>query len=292
MKHKLIIILVLLGMFLVTQFIGLYVVNHYSQNTLPYGMEPPKDIDPVSFFPSIIIAFIIAIALFFLLTKFKVEFILKLWFFVVIVLALGISINSFLPKFQYLPVIALIIALPFALIKVFNRNILVHNTTELFIYPGIAAIFVPLLNIWTMILLLILISVYDMWAVWKSKIMQKMAKYQINTLKIFSGFFIPYLSKKQGQMIRNLKDKKSKLNKKKIKVNVAILGGGDVIFPIIAGGVMLKTLGIWSAIFVILGAALGLTYLLFFSEKKKFYPAMPYITAGIFLGMLISVILF
>ena len=292
MKHKITIILILLGMFLVTQFIGLYVVNHYSQNTLPYGMDPPKDIDPVSFFPSIIIAFIIAIALFFLLTKFKVEFILKLWFFVVIVLALGISINSFLPKFQYLPVIALIIALPFALIKVFNRNILVHNTTELFIYPGIAAIFVPLLNIWTMILLLILISVYDMWAVWKSKIMQKMAKYQINTLKIFSGFFIPYLSKKQGQMIRNLKDKKSKLNKKKIKVNVAILGGGDVIFPIIAGGVMLKTLGIWSAIFVILGAALGLTYLLFFSEKKKFYPAMPYITAGIFLGMLISVILF
>ncbi|MEK6845083.1 MAG: hypothetical protein AABX44_02400, partial [Nanoarchaeota archaeon] len=80
MKHKLIIILILLGMFLVTQFIGLYVVNHYSDNELPYGMEPPEEIDPVSAFPSIIIAFIIAIALFFLLTKFKIEFILKLWF--------------------------------------------------------------------------------------------------------------------------------------------------------------------------------------------------------------------
>ena len=292
MKHKLTIILILLGMFLATQFIGLYVVNHYSENTLPYGMEPPEDVDPVSFFPSIIIAFIIAIALFFLLTKFKVEFILKLWFFVVIVLALGISINSFLPKSQFIPLISLIIALPFAFFKMFKRNILVHNSTELLIYPGIAAIFVPLLNIWTMILLLILISVYDMWAVWKSKIMQKMAKYQINTLKIFSGFFIPYLSKKQRQMIRNFKNKKLKLNKKKIKINIAILGGGDVIFPIIAGGVMLKTLGIWPAIFVILGAALGLTYLFFFSEKKKFYPAMPYITAGIFLGMLISAILF
>ena len=107
------------------------------------------------------------------MTKFKVEFILKLWFFIVIVLALGISINSFFPASKYIPIIALAIALPFALIKIFNRNILVHNATELFIYPGIAAIFVPLLNIWTMILLLILISVYDMWAVWKSKIMQK-----------------------------------------------------------------------------------------------------------------------
>ncbi|MEK6844932.1 MAG: presenilin family intramembrane aspartyl protease, partial [Nanoarchaeota archaeon] len=232
--------------------------------------------------------------LFFLLTKFKIEFILKLWFLTVIVLALGLSINSFLPKEQYIPLMSLIIALPFALIKVFNRNIIVHNTTELLIYPGIAAVFVPLLNIWTMIILLILISVYDMWAVWKSKIMQKMAKYQINTLKIFSGFFIPYLSKKDRQKIKMLKQKykKSELKKQKIKINIAILGGGDVIFPIISAGVMLKTLGIWSAIFVILGAVLGLSYLLFFSEKKKFYPAMPFITAGIFLGMLVSVLVF
>ncbi len=296
MKHKLIIILVLLGMFLVTQFIGLYVVNYYSQegNELPYGMEPPENVDPVSIFPSIIIAFVIAIALFFLLTKFKIEFVLKLWFFAVIVLALGLSINSFLPKEQYIPIIALAIALPFALIKIFKRNILVHNATELLIYPGIASVFVPLLNIWTMIILLILISVYDMWAVLHSKIMQKMAKYQINTLKIFSGFFIPYISKKQKQLIKNFKKtfKKSELKEKKIKINIAILGGGDVIFPIISAGVMLKTLGIWPAIFVILGAGLGLSYLLFFSEKKKFYPAMPFITAGIFLGMLAGAIFF
>lgn len=295
MKHKITIIFILLGMFLVTQAIGLYVVNHYSQeeNQLPYGMDSPEikqDKDFYTLFPSIIIAFIIAIVLFFLLTKFKIEFILKLWFFLVIVIALAIAFNSFFPKFQYISILALALAIPLALIKVFNRNLLVHNSTELLIYPGIAAVFVPLLNIWTIIILLILISLYDMWAVWKSKIMQKMAKYQINTLKIFSGFFVPYLSKKQRQQIRNAK--KKGLKKKKIKVNIAILGGGDVIFPIITAGVMLKTLGLWSAIFVILGAALGLGYLFYFSEKKKFYPAMPFITAGIFLGMLISLVVF
>jgi len=42
------------------------------------------------------------------------------------------------------------------------------------------------------------------------------------------------------------------------------------------------------AILVIAGATLGLAYLFVVSEKKKFYPAMPFITAGIFLGMLIS----
>jgi len=124
-----------------------------------------------------------------------------------------------------------------------------------------------------------------MWAVWHSGIMQKMAKYQINELKIFSGFFIPYASKKIKMQIQKIKESKKKLDKK-IKVNVAILGGGDIIFPIITSGVMLKTLGFIPAIFVIIGATIGLSYLFFFAKKKKFYPAMPFITAGIFLGII------
>ena len=69
---------------------------------------------------------------------------------------------------------------------------------------------------------------------------------------------------------------------------MAILGGGDIVFPIIAAGVMLKTLGIASALLVALGATLGLAYLFFFAEKRKFYPAMPFITGGILAGILIS----
>ena len=84
---------------------------------------------------------------------------------------------------------------------------------------------------------------------------------------------------------------KSQLKKRKVKVNVAILGGGDIVFPIITAGVMFMTLGIVSAIFVILGATLGLAYLFFAAEKKKFYPAMPFITAGILVGIIASYIL-
>ena len=81
---------------------------------------------------------------------------------------------------------------------------------------------------------------------------------------------------------------KKEINSKKIKVNVAILGGGDIIFPIITAGVMLNTLGLTSALFVIAGATLGLASLFMFSEKKKFYPAMPFISGGIFLGIILS----
>jgi len=82
------------------------------------------------------------------------------------------------------------------------------------------------------------------------------------------------------------------LVKKKIRANVAILGGGDVIFPIIASGVMLKTWGFLPAVLVIAGATLGLGALFFLAEKKKFYPAMPFISAGIFLGILVGYLFF
>ena len=297
MKHNLKITALLLAMFIVTQLIGIYVVNYYSpeDKILPFGLDPPKPkttSDYTSFFSGIIFAFVIAVLLLFLLTKFKWKFILKVWFFIVIVLALSISFIAILPVETAL--IALAIAIPLAIIKMSGKSFLVHNFTELFIYPGIAAVFVPLLNIWTIIALLILISVYDIWAVWHSGIMQKMAKYQIHTLKVFSGFFVPYFSKKVKQQISRWRNtlSESQLKKKKIKVNVAILGGGDIVFPIITAGVMLKTLGLVPAFFVIAGATLGLAYLFVAAEKRKFYPAMPFITAGIFAGILASYLVF
>jgi presenilin-like A22 family membrane protease len=308
-------------MFIATQFIGLYVVNHYSpvrviqggevQNVtapeLPYGMETPKiekESDYKIFFYGVLVAFMIAVLILFLLTKFNLGIVLKIWFLIVITLALGIFFNAVIPQFKYSALVAIAIAFPLALIKLFKRNFLVHNLTELVIYPGISAVFVPILNLWTIIGLLVLISIYDMWAVWQSGIMQKMAKYQINTLNIFTGFFVPYMSRNLRLKLRKMKaGAKGKLKKMKVKMNIAILGGGDIIFPIIASGVILKTGakylpfglppfigGFIPAIFTIAGAALGLSFLLLLSEKKKFYPAMPFITGGIALGVILSYI--
>lgn len=320
MKHNVKITILLLAMFLVTQFLGLYVVNHYSPvkvvqgnivnvtaPSLPYGLETPQITQPSdynNFLYAIIISLVIAIGLLFLFTRFKLKFVIKTWFFIVIIISLGIFFNSVIPSFQFSSFVAVAIAIPLAIIKVYKRNFLVHNITELMIYPGIAAVFVPILNIWTVLLLLIIISVYDIWAVWHSGIMQKMAKYQINTLNIFSGFFVPYLSKKVKLQMQKFKAKKSRKKMKKVKVNLAILGGGDVVFPLITAGVILTTAtvrlpfglpsfvgGFLPAVFVILGATLGLGLLFFFSEKKKFYPAMPFISSGVFLALIIYYLL-
>ncbi len=331
MKHNLKITIILLTMFVITQFIGLAVLHadvfhieqeingtiHEVSNPQLAWIQPPEieeDRDFFSVFPNLVIAFVIAIVLLFLLSKFELKFILKTWFFVVICIALFLCIYAFEKLIPFIinptlaVVIPIIISIPLAFIKVYKRNFLIHNFTELLIYPGIALVFVPILNIWTIFILLILISGYDIWAVWHSGIMQKMAKYQINKLKIFAGFFVPYISKKMKSRIKKLKAMAKKTGKKpksrKIKINVAMLGGGDTIFPIITAGVILKTSsinlpfglpsfigGFIPALFVIAGATLGLSYLFFCSEKKKFYPAMPFITAGIFLGIILSYIL-
>ena len=54
-------------------------------------------------------------------------------------------------------IIALALAIPLAYLKIYKRNLLIHNFTELLVYPGIAVIFVPILNVFTIISLLILI---------------------------------------------------------------------------------------------------------------------------------------
>ena len=299
MKHSKKIIILLLLMFVVAQLIGIYVVNHYisPENVLPFGLDTPTpetNSEYGGLFIQIVIAFTLAIFILFLFLKFKVELILRLWFLTVIIISLGIAFTAIFPEFRYKFYVVLAVSAILGLIKIFQRNFIVHNFTELLIYPGIAAVFVPLLNVWTIIALLVLISIYDMWAVWHSGIMQKMAKYQMENLKVFSGFFVPYMSKATRRKVNLWKNtlNKSELRKKKIKVNVAILGGGDIVFPIIAAGVMLKTLGLGSALFVALGATLGLGYLFMKSEKKKFYPAMPYITTGILLGIGLSYLVF
>ena len=304
MKHNIQITLILIGMFLLTQLIGLAVVHAYTpqiqqveingtiqnitKNPIPYNLDTPET-KPQESLISIIVAFAIAIAFVFLLIKFKAKTFIRLWFFFVVTLVLGITLNALIFQFSfpYASLIALAIALPLAIYKIFKRNLIVHNATELLIYPGIAVVFIPLLNIWTIVILLILISLYDAWAVWHSGFMQKMANFQINELKIFGGFFVPYLSKGQRAKIKAARQKASKKDKK-IKVNLAILGGGDVVFPIITAGVVLRSIGLLPALIVIATATLSLGLLFLYSQKGKFYPAMPFITAGLLTGIIIA----
>ncbi len=302
MKHAFKIVAILLGMFFITQLFGILVIKQYSPEikqvendegnpinvttyNLPYGMDPPEGISPASTLISIVFAIAIAVVFILILMRYKAEFFLRAWFFIVVSLALGISINAFIFNIKYSSLIALALGAILAAIKLFKRNIIVHNITELMVYPGIGSLFVPLLNIWTVVLLLVLISIYDIYAVWHAGFMQKMAEYQIKKLRFFTGFFIPYAGKKEKRLIALAKNSKNSDKTQKIKVSVAILGGGDVVFPIILAGVVLNYLGIIQAIIISIGATIALAFLFAISKKGQFYPAMPFISAGCLIAL-------
>jgi presenilin-like A22 family membrane protease len=295
-KHRISIALILLGMFLITQFIGLWMVNAYTDLAVPYGMQSTGEATPGII--SILISFIFAVAIILILMKYKWKLIIKTWFFVVITLALSISLNVIIIKLggsmALAALLALLIAIPLTILKIFRPGTIIHNLTEFLIYPGIAVIFVSILTPITSIILLVVLSLYDAWAVWKSGLMMKMAKFQMNELRLFGGFLIPTLSKKVKAQIGRIRQKyKGKeipksVKKKKFKVSLAILGGGDVIFPIITAGVFLRYFeSIVPALFVTFGALAGLTFLFITTKKGKAYPAMPYISTGIFLALII-----
>ncbi len=328
-------------MFLVTQFIGLAVITSYDNyfgksseekiktgqitqpeisiihETVPPEMELNKPIDVARIVTSIFIAIIMAALVFFVLSKIKTTILIKAWFSVVVFICLTLAfslffypyLNSYLfTLFDKKIALAEAIAVPLALIltflKIFKRDIFAHNLTELFIYPGLAIIFLPILNVIAASILLVIISVYDMWAVWKSKFMIKLAKFQMNELKIFTGFLVPHIKKKDRIKIQKLKamakrkekktkGKKTKKKKKllKIKVQLAALGGGDVAFPLIFTGTILLAYGLIPAIVTVLCTTLALTLLLTFSQKGKFYPAMPFLSGGCFSGLLLTLLL-
>lgn len=311
MKHSLKITLILLLMYLATQLIGLAVINAYTPHTeqiivngtlqnvstsmqLPYNMQPPEMKPQVSLF-SIISSVIFATLIILFLTRLRAASMIRAWFFIVVLISIGITLYAVLNNWFIGPVstLAMIIAFPIAFYKIYERNIIVHNISELMVYPGIAAVFVPILNVWTTIVLLIAIALYDMYAVWKSGFMQRMAKFQIDHLKIFAGFFLPYvqsedkikLNKLKVQLKETPEDEKEEVTKKaKIKVNLAILGGGDVAFPLIFAGVVLRAAGLIPALIIIACATLSLFGLFMLAKKGKFYPAMPFLSTGCIIG--------
>ena len=111
MKHKLSITLLLLFMFIVTQGIGILVLNEYAptisevynestgqvdivaeRETLPFGMEYEEEQGAAGTFLSLITALIIAILAYMFLMRYDMKIVIRIWFMLVIFLALGLAL--------------------------------------------------------------------------------------------------------------------------------------------------------------------------------------------------------
>ncbi len=304
MKHTFKVTLLLALIFFVAQIAGLAITKEYISieeyidpetkkvirevvsEDLPYNLERPKIKESTSYI-WITIAVIIGTLLLLLIIKFRKFNIWKLWFFFAVFFTMAIAFAPFVGQ-----LIAGILAFVFALIKIYKPVTILNNLTEVFIYGGLAAIFVPVINVFAAFALLFLISVYDIVAVRYTKHMVKLAKFQARS-NVFAGLLVPYGKGKgiaaEGKGI--IKDKE--------KGRIAVLGGGDIGFPLLFAGAVMKELmlanpePIWflKTLVIPIFVTFALLYLLITGEKDKFYPAMPYLAVGCVAGYL-AILLF
>ncbi len=304
MKHNLKVTVLLLFSFILAQFVGLFVMSHYIQisevdgtrfveyKEVPFVGPPPEVNQTLSFIP-IVIAVLAGTAIIFIIMKLNRPEIFRYWVSLVVFLTLTISFFAVISKLFGTPVfsrfpggpifLAVLLAGIITFFKLFRPNIFAHNISEIFIYGGIATIFVPLLNLVSVTILLLLISLYDAIAVWKSKHMITLAKFQAES-KAFSGLMIPY-----GAEVKPKKRKKALLSFGTEKT--AILGGGDIAFPLMFAGVVMKNYGLMKAFLVPVFVTIALALLLFKGREDRFYPAMPVLTAGCLAGFLAILLL-
>ncbi len=318
MKHTKRVLILFLALFIISQLLGLSLVSLGAKTTSTINNETQEEIHEVEFanttvgerpevegtqtIISIVIGIAIGTTILLLLSKFNKINIWRHWFFFASIITMSISFGVLTNNF----LIAWILAIILGAWKIYKPNYIIHNFTELFIYPGIALLIVPLLNVFYAFILLILISIYDAYAVWRSKHMITMAEFAKRS-KLFPGLAITYDDKQVTNEIKSEKNITEKDNKQKTKQNkktdkiiskTGILGGGDIAFPLIFSATFLVFLleegysnaaAIGYSFIISLFAGIALILLFLYGKRNAYYPAMPFISAGCFIGYLVVI---
>ena len=294
MKHNAFVTILLTALFVCTQLTGLGLIAHamdvavaedgtisVSYPDTAIGERP--ETQGASSFLLLVIGVGVGTLILLLLIKFRQVLVWKVWYFLAVSMTIAVAIGALTPVWA-----ALIAGVGLAAWKIFRPNVIIHNLTELLVYAGIALLISPLLNVFWVSAVLIAFALYDLYAVFKSKHMIAMAQFQTDS-KLFAGMMIPY---EKNKLSANISTKPAKKSSGKAKS--AILGGGDLALPLIFSGVVLHWLveqgmsvgvAFLYTLIVVATSTLALFGLFWYAKKDRFYPAMPPIAAGCFVGL-------
>lgn len=261
-------------LFFLTLILGIFSAFQFQKSFFIQEIEIPQ----ISFFNFVLsfglaTVFILLVIRYFKTKPFK-EKIYKFLFIFTSFFAGIIFFGAFFPELISLILISLLIFWWVKMPNVLNQNLLI-----IFGIAGMAGLLGLSLNPKVMILILILFSIYDFIAVYKTKHMVEMAKEMVEQ-KVILGFVIPLNFHSFKESLINVEPGKGKF---------LILGGGDVAFPLLFS-VSLLSKGILNSLIVAIFSLFGLfaNFYLFIKQKeRKPIPALPLISLFSIIGYLI-----
>lgn len=265
-----------LVLFSLTLFIGIFSANNYIFFT------EKKVIEPESYsWDSLIVLMAFFVIFMLIINKFKRLNGIMLRFFLLLVVFSGSQIVfGSVVSSPWDLVLGLMMAAAFSLI----HNVLVHDLSIMLGIAGVSSLLGLTISPESAILLLVILSFYDIIAVYWTKHMVAMAKGMIESGAIF-GFVVPFELK---DVFYHKKSAHEQIGEK-----FMILGSGDIGLPII----MVSSVAVSSlthALLIGLFSLIGLfvTHLLFVNQgARKPMAALPPIATATIIGYLLVVVL-
>lgn len=262
----------LVVLFVATQALGLLVGKNILDS---FGSQVPR-MTQEEFWPTIIIFtfifLLVSFVLLSLLKKVKSGKIFRFLFYLAIVFGLQIFFSVFVPSFW-----ALLIAIVILIAQRFYARVWLHDIILVMSLAGIGASvglsFLPK----AVIIIMIVLSIWDLIAVFKTKQMVVMFRLLVQKGAPLA-LVIPINRKDFHNSIMKLEQEK-----------YLFLGTGDLVLPLIFACSLLRE-SLWGSILVVMGATCGLLFLVVFQKiyaPKRPLPGLPPIVLFSLLGYLI-----
>ena len=215
--------------------------------------------------------------------KFKMPF--GAMFAFLIFVGAHIVFSTFLPN-----IYAIVLAVAIVALRYLWPNILTQNIAIVISIAGISAQLGVLLTVPAVIILLIALSIYDVWAVFKTKHMITMAKGLMHR-GMTPMIILPSDWRDFGKKMKEVTTEKLRPSRTPL-LKYMMLGTGDLAFPLVFA-VSALSYSLLSAYAIVLGALVGIivVHFLMLTGKFKALPALPPIAAGSIIAFAISLLL-
>ena len=209
----------------------------------------------------------------------KLKIVFRFLFVLLFTWGLFVDLGFFLPEIP-----SALISFCLALVWLFRPRIWLHDILFILTLAAFGAIFGSLLEPWTIVIFMLILSVYDILAV-RFGYMMWMAK-KLSKLETLPAFIFPKDIRGWNMDIREI----ALLDEEASERNFSLLGGGDVGFPLILIAAILLAYGTGSSIVMCGFALAGLAAVYWIQRvflKGKPIAALPPITISCLAGFLI-----